>query len=64
MEREGLRRLLERLMNELPLNELCTDASSTIIKLVMDMKGRGLCDLFLVTFYTFFHAQYLPYYKL
>ena len=39
MEREGLRRLLERLMTELPLNELCTDASSTIIKLVRDMKG-------------------------
>ena len=34
MERVGLRRLLERVMNELPLNELCTDASSTIIKLV------------------------------
>ena len=55
MEREGLRRLLERLMNELPLNELCTDASSTIIKLVRDMKGRVLCDL-LVKFCTFFHA--------
>lgn len=27
MEREGLRRLLEWLMKELPLNELCTDAS-------------------------------------
>jgi len=53
MEREGLRRLLERLMNELPLNELCTEASSTIIKLVRDMKGRGLCDL-LVKFCTFF----------
>lgn len=40
MEKEGLRRLLERLMTELPLDELCTDASSTIIKLVRDMKGR------------------------
>ena len=46
MEREGLRRLLERVINELPLNALCThDASSTIIKLVRDMKGRVLCDL-------------------
>lgn len=42
MEKEGLRRLLERLMTELPLDELCTDASSTIIKLVRDMKGRVL----------------------
>lgn len=41
MEREGLRRLLEPLMRELPLNELCTDASSTIIKLVRDMKGES-----------------------
>lgn len=43
MEREALRRLLERLVIELLLGELCTDASSTIIKLVRDMKGR-LCD--------------------
>ena len=43
MEREALRRLLEQLVIELPLGELCTDASSTIIKLVGDMKGR-LCD--------------------
>ena len=28
-------------MKELPLNELCTDASSTIIKLVRDMKGES-----------------------
>ena len=39
MEREGLRRLLERLMTELPMNGLCTDASFMIIKLVRDMKG-------------------------
>lgn len=45
MEREGLRRLLERLMTELPLNELCTDASSMIIKLVRDMKGNLLFAL-------------------
>ena len=45
MEREGLRRLLERLMTELPLNELCTDASSMIIKLVRDMKGNVLLTL-------------------
>ena len=39
MEREGLRRLLEHLMTELPMNGLCTDASFMIIKLVRDMKG-------------------------
>ena len=40
MEREGLRRLLECLMDKLPLSEICTDASSTIIKLIRDMKGK------------------------
>lgn len=40
MEREALRRLLEQLVIELPLGELCTDASSTIIKLVRDMKDK------------------------
>lgn len=45
MEREGLRRLLKCLMIELPLNELCTDASSMIIKLVRDMKGIVLLTL-------------------
>lgn len=65
MEREGLRRLLEWLMKELPLNELCTDASSTIIKLVRDMKGRVLCYLLvkLCTFF-FFHFHNLSYFKL
>lgn len=32
-------------MTELPLNELCTDASSMIIKLVRDMKGNMLLTL-------------------
>ena len=32
-------------MTELPLNELCTDASSMIIKLVRDMKGNVLFAL-------------------
>lgn len=63
MEREGLRRLLERLMSELPLNELCTDASSTIIKLVRDMKGRVQRHL-LFKFCTFYHAQYVLYFRL
>ena len=40
-EKQGLRRLLKRLLGELPLGELCTDASSTIMKLVRDMKGEG-----------------------
>lgn len=41
MEKEGLRRLLEKLMKEMAVSELCTDASSTIIKLVRDMKGNS-----------------------
>ena len=44
MEKEGLRRLLQRLMDKLPLDEICTDASSTIIKLIRDMKGMGLTN--------------------
>ena len=39
MEKEGLRRLLERMATLLPFNELTTDASSSIMKLVRDMKG-------------------------
>ena len=42
MEREGLRRLLEGLMKNFPLNELCTDGSTKIIKLVRDIKGKLL----------------------
>ena len=45
MGREGLRRLLGHLMNKLPLNELCTDASTTIIKLLRNMKGKLLLAL-------------------
>ena len=41
MEKEGLRRLLERMMFKLHLSELVTDASSTIIKLVRDSKGQS-----------------------
>ena len=39
MEKEGLRRLLERMATVLPISELTTDASSSIMKLVRDMKG-------------------------
>lgn len=39
MKKEGLRRLLECLMTKLNLNELCTDASPSIIKLVRDLRG-------------------------
>ena len=38
MEREGLRRLIQRLAEVLPFPELATDASSTIIT-VRDIKG-------------------------
>lgn len=39
MEKEGLRRLLEKMASVLPVSELATDASSSIMKLVHDMKG-------------------------
>ena len=39
MEKEGLRRLLEKLATVLPFSELTTDASSSIMKLVREMKG-------------------------
>ena len=39
MEREGLRRLLERLATTLQFSELVTDASMTIMKLVREIKG-------------------------
>lgn len=39
MEREGLRRLLERLASSLPFSEFVSDASQTIIKLVREIKG-------------------------
>lgn len=39
MEQEGLRRLLERVACAMPLNEITTDASTTIIKMLQDMKG-------------------------
>lgn len=39
MEREALWRLFERLKYNLSIKKLCTDASSTIIKIVREMKG-------------------------
>ena len=39
MEKEGLHRLLQWLKDKLPLGEICTDASATIIKPIRDMKG-------------------------
>ena len=39
MEREGLRRLLEKMASTMPFSELTTDASSSIMKLVRETKG-------------------------
>lgn len=39
MEKEALRRLLERMATVFPFDELMTDASPSIIKLVRDLKG-------------------------
>ena len=39
-EKEALRRLLENLVTVFPFDELTTDASPTVIKLVRDLKGE------------------------
>ena len=52
MEKEGLRRLLEKMASVLPFSELATDASSTIMKLVRDMKG-------MLMLFSYFHLHYL-----
>ena len=40
MEREGLTRLLLRLMKILNISEIATDASSSIMKRVRELKGK------------------------
>ena len=40
MERECLKKLLMRLKDKLRIVELTTDASSTIIKMVRDLRGK------------------------
>ena len=42
MEREGLKRLLMRLMDKISISEIATDASSSIIKCVETLKGMML----------------------
>ena len=42
MEREGLKRLLLRLMDKISISEIATDASSSIIKCVDTLKGMML----------------------
>jgi len=41
MEKEALLRLLEKLALSFPLDELTTDASPTVIKLVRELKGKN-----------------------
>ena len=45
MEKEGVRRLLEKMATVLPFSEITTDASSSIVKLVREMKGTLVRDL-------------------
>ena len=53
MEKEGLRRrLLEKMASVLPFSEIATDASSSIMKLVRDMKGTLMLFLY-------FHLKHL-----
>ena len=40
VEKEGLRRLLEKMATVLPFSEITTDASSSIMKLVREMRGN------------------------
>ncbi len=40
MEKEALKRLMEKLALSFPFHELTTDASTTVIKLVRDLKGK------------------------
>lgn len=40
MEREGMTRILERLMKEIDISEIVTDASTSIMKRISDLKGR------------------------
>ena len=40
MEVYGLQKLLERLVGEILMSEIVTDASSAVIALVRKMKGR------------------------
>lgn len=47
MEKEGLRRLLEKMATGFPFSELTTDASSSIMKLVREMKGTLIFVLLL-----------------
>lgn len=52
MEKEGLRRLLDKMASVLPFSELATDASSSIMKLVRDMKG-------MLMLFAYFHLEHL-----
>lgn len=40
MEKEGVRRLLEKMATVVPFSEITTDTSSAIIKLVREMKDK------------------------
>ena len=42
MEKEGLRRLLEKMATVLPFSEIATDASSSIMRLVLEMRANLL----------------------
>ena len=45
MGKEGIRRLLEKMATTLPFSEITTDASSSIMKLVREMKGTLVISL-------------------
>lgn len=56
MEKMGCKRILERLVGILNLQELVTDASSVIMKMVRELKGNVIVNFCNLIFYTLPHV--------
>ena len=56
MEKMGCKRILERMVGILNLQELVTDASSVIMKMVRELKSNVLVNFFNLIFYTWPHV--------
>ncbi len=54
MEKMGCKRILERMIGVLNAQELVTDASSVIMKMVRELKGN-LCNLFWIDIQTIYY---------
>ena len=51
MEVFGLRKILERMVGEILISEVVTDASSAVIALVRTMKGKLMCLIIYLGFF-------------